>query len=136
MALPPSPCDDDDSVATKLTVIVTTSPVPSNPSTHMLQAVVESMALVPGLTSCRKLIVCDGCKVGAKRGWLLGAGMIDIATAVFSVTAPGGGQVRGAPRADHYWRRNPVPGICQGAEAVTNPASAQPPSLVACHTRA
>ncbi|CAE7897513.1 unnamed protein product [Symbiodinium sp. KB8] len=48
--------------ATNLSVIVTTSPVPSNPSTEMLDRVLASMQLVPGLGSAPKIIVCDGCK--------------------------------------------------------------------------
>ncbi|CAE7314188.1 unnamed protein product [Symbiodinium sp. CCMP2456] len=50
------------SKAANLSVIVTTSPVPSNPSTEMLDRVLASMQLVPGLGSAPKIIVCDGCK--------------------------------------------------------------------------
>lgn len=43
-----------------VTVIVTTSPVPSNPSTEMLQGVLRSLALVPGLQRAPRILVCDG----------------------------------------------------------------------------
>ena len=44
----------------RLTVVITTSPTRSNPSTKMLELVVNSLDLVPHLQSCRKVIVCDG----------------------------------------------------------------------------
>jgi hypothetical protein len=50
------------SLAEMLTVIVTTSPAPSNPSTEMLEYVVGSLGLVPGLLACRILVICDGHK--------------------------------------------------------------------------
>lgn len=42
-----------------VTVVVTTSPVPSHPSTALLDHVVASFELA-GLSGCRLLIVCDG----------------------------------------------------------------------------
>jgi hypothetical protein len=48
----------------RLTVIITTSPVQSNPSTDMFEALMESFDLVPGLTTCNKIIVCDGVRQG------------------------------------------------------------------------
>ena len=48
------------------TVIITTSPVASNPSTQMLEAVVDSFALVPGLTDCPIILVFDGCKISSQ----------------------------------------------------------------------
>ena len=48
------------------TVIVTTSPVRSNPSTEMLASTLESLALVPYLRTAPKLLVCDGCIVKQK----------------------------------------------------------------------
>ena len=54
----------DEDVTSSVTVIITTSPVPSNPSTTMLETVVGSLALVPGLAPCRKLLCCDGYVVG------------------------------------------------------------------------
>lgn len=43
-----------------LTVIVTTSPVRSNPSTDLLEEVFESLRLALGTESCRKIVVFDG----------------------------------------------------------------------------
>jgi hypothetical protein len=43
-----------------LTVIVTTSPVQSHPCTSMLESVLASLYLVPGLDVVQKLIICDG----------------------------------------------------------------------------
>jgi hypothetical protein len=48
----------------RLTVVVTTSPVPSNPSTAMIEELFQSFAMCPGLSACRKIIVCDGFNVG------------------------------------------------------------------------
>lgn len=44
-----------------LTVIVQTSPIPSHPSTALLQALFRSFDLLDGLRECRILIVADGC---------------------------------------------------------------------------
>lgn len=49
-----------------LTVVVTTSPVHSNPSTKMLEALFDSFGLVDGLAGCPKLVVFDGYNVGNK----------------------------------------------------------------------
>ena len=46
-----------------LTVIITTSPISTHPSTAMLEEVVGSFALVPGLRSCPTVVVFDGYKV-------------------------------------------------------------------------
>lgn len=48
-----------------LTIIVTTSPIRSNPSTEMLQHTFESFSNAGGdfAFKCRKVIVCDGCRV-------------------------------------------------------------------------
>ena len=46
-----------------MTVVVTTSPVGHNPSTEMIQGVLGTFALVPGLVACRTVIVCDGVKI-------------------------------------------------------------------------
>ena len=43
-----------------LTIVVSSSPVPSNPDTSTLRAGFESLRLVPGLPSCAKLIQFDG----------------------------------------------------------------------------
>ena len=50
-----------------LTVIVTTSPVRSNPSTEMLASTLESLALVPYLRTAPRLLVCDGCIVDQQK---------------------------------------------------------------------
>ena len=46
-----------------VTVVVTSSPVRSNPSTRMLLECLASLDLHGGLAPCRKLIMCDGFKV-------------------------------------------------------------------------
>lgn len=58
-----------------LTVIVQTSPIPSHPSTALLEALFRSFDRVDGLRECRILIVADGCEAisaqeqeGLKRG--------------------------------------------------------------------
>ena len=43
-----------------LTIIVTTSPVRSNPSTLMLEETFRGFSHVSGLQSCPKIVVCDG----------------------------------------------------------------------------
>lgn len=55
-----------------MTIIVTTSPVQSNPSTEMLERVINSFELVPGLSSCRKVIVCDGTRISTKNKYRSG----------------------------------------------------------------
>lgn len=51
---------NSDVVRDRMTVVVTTSPVQSNPNTDMIQALFNSFELVPGLASCNKIVVCDG----------------------------------------------------------------------------
>lgn len=46
-----------------MTVVVVTSPVKSNPSTRMMQELLNYFRLVPQLVRCKKLIMCDGVKV-------------------------------------------------------------------------
>ena len=48
-----------------ISVVVTTSPVPSNPSTDLLERVLKSFDLIPGLQRAPKIIVCDGYKIAA-----------------------------------------------------------------------
>lgn len=48
-----------------ITVIITTSPVPSNPSTDLLERVLQSLYLIP--LSAPKIIVCDGYKLAGGR---------------------------------------------------------------------
>ncbi|CAJ1352815.1 unnamed protein product [Effrenium voratum] len=43
-----------------ITVVITTSPVPSNPSTELLERVLLSLHRIPGLRAAPKLIACDG----------------------------------------------------------------------------
>lgn len=43
-------------------MILTTSPTVSNPSTALLERVVDTFKLVPSLLSCHLIIVCDGIK--------------------------------------------------------------------------
>ena len=49
----------------QLTVVITSSPVPSHPSDQLLEVVLRSFSLIPGLCSCRTLVVCDGCRAHA-----------------------------------------------------------------------
>jgi len=46
--------------AVDVAVILTTSPVPSNPCTEMLRGVLRSLDLVPGLACAPRILVCDG----------------------------------------------------------------------------
>ena len=47
-------------VVARLTIIVCSSPVPSNPQTRTLRAVFSSLSLVPALTHCPKVLHLDG----------------------------------------------------------------------------
>ena len=48
------------------TIITTTSPTPSNPSTEMICSTLESLAdFVPELLLCRHIIVCDGYRLAS-----------------------------------------------------------------------
>lgn len=47
-----------------ITIIVVTSPAPSNPSTELISQSIESCDLVNGLEGCPVIIVMDGFKVG------------------------------------------------------------------------
>jgi hypothetical protein len=55
--------DSPDCVDNLLTVVITSSPVRSNPSTRMLLESLASLDRNGGLSRCRKLIMCDGFKV-------------------------------------------------------------------------
>src|SRR5271170_8133954 len=48
------------SLVDKLTLITTTSPIPSSPLTEMLEMTQSSLFLVPELRQCKKIIVFDG----------------------------------------------------------------------------
>ncbi len=50
---------DDDSVAEMITVITTTSPIPSIPSTKFLYEAQKSLFRIPALAKCKKIIVFD-----------------------------------------------------------------------------
>lgn len=56
----------------RMTVVITTSPVPSNPSTMMIQAVINSFRRVDGLKDCPLIIVCDGFRFSEKSTWKAG----------------------------------------------------------------
>jgi len=58
-AAPPSAM----SIEQLLTVVITSSPVRSNPSTRMLLECLTSLDIHGDLSQCRKLIMCDGFKV-------------------------------------------------------------------------
>jgi len=67
------PCTSEASSSKNdLTVVITTSPVPSNPSTMMLEAVLQSFNRVKGLGDCALVIVCDGYNFAAKSTWKAG----------------------------------------------------------------
>jgi hypothetical protein len=59
-------CDAQSRIrdSTLVTVVITTSPVKSNPDTDMMEEVVRSFSIVPLLRLCRLIIVCDGFLVG------------------------------------------------------------------------
>ena len=46
----------------KLTIITTTSPIPSNPSTEILEKSMKSIYNIRALRNCLKIIVFDGVK--------------------------------------------------------------------------
>jgi hypothetical protein len=50
----------DTSLVDKLTIITTTSPIPSNPGTEMLEKTQQSLLQVAALQACKKIIVFDG----------------------------------------------------------------------------
>ena len=52
------------SLISAVTVVVCTSPIPSHPSSALLEATLESFALCTGgLQHCRTVVVCDGCTI-------------------------------------------------------------------------
>lgn len=54
---------DGETLAGLCTIITTTSPTPSNPSTELIFSTLESLAeYAPELLECRHIIVCDGYK--------------------------------------------------------------------------
>ncbi len=94
--------ESKDAMASLLTVVVTTSPARCNPSLEMLERVVASFAVVPGLAGCRVIVVADGCKRGAKHRPSRGIVSEDAAdrydaflAALESASAGGGSPLRG-----------------------------------------
>ena len=61
----PEPEPEPELIAVQklLTVIITTSPIQSHPSSKLLEDVLDSFVHIPDLGTCRKLLVCDGFKV-------------------------------------------------------------------------
>ena len=53
----------DPDLASRLTVVITTSPANDHPRTELLEQVLGSFHYVEGLASCRTIVVCDGYKV-------------------------------------------------------------------------
>jgi hypothetical protein len=47
-------------------IVMTTSPVTSNPNTDLISEIGKSLKLVDHLTKCPKLIICDGYKIREK----------------------------------------------------------------------
>jgi hypothetical protein len=58
---------DDETVASLVTVITSTSPIPSMPSTKFLYEAQKSLFQVPALAKCKKIIVFDGIRKGQKQ---------------------------------------------------------------------
>ena len=51
---------NSQSILDDLTIIFTTSPTKSNPSTDLVQATIGSFDYVPEIRGCKKIFVCDG----------------------------------------------------------------------------
>ena len=63
-AIPVNPTVEMPPLPEVLTIVVTTSPIKSNPSTELLERTFETFALGGrAFESCPKVIVCDGCRV-------------------------------------------------------------------------
>eukprot|EP00933_Yihiella_yeosuensis_P050207 TRINITY_DN47974_c0_g1_i1.p1 TRINITY_DN47974_c0_g1~~TRINITY_DN47974_c0_g1_i1.p1 ORF type:complete len:426 (-),score=71.33 TRINITY_DN47974_c0_g1_i1:37-1314(-) len=58
LCLKPPPSSGE--LASLLTVLVFTSPIPSHPSLEMVMTVIESFKFIPGLSECPLLVTCDG----------------------------------------------------------------------------
>jgi hypothetical protein len=62
--IPPRPTTDMPPMMDLLTIVVTTSPIQSNPSTEVLERTFDTFSLAgQGFLQCRKVIVCDGCRI-------------------------------------------------------------------------
>lgn len=58
-----SECDEFSCIARNVTIIITTSPVQSNPSLELIDWTMHSFRHAPGLAGCKKVLVCDHYKV-------------------------------------------------------------------------
>jgi len=61
--------EEEKVLCEKLTIITTTSPIPSHPSTEMLERTQKSLFIVPAFRGCKKIIVFDGIP-SFQKGWL------------------------------------------------------------------
>lgn len=68
-------CDEMICLKINVTIIVTTSPVPSNPSLELIDCTMHSLQHAPGLASCKKILVCDHYKIsqGGSKSFRSGA---------------------------------------------------------------
>ena len=69
---PHAETSDMADLAAMLTVIITSSPIRSNPGTRMIQECIASLDLYGGLASADKLIMCDGFKLRSRSQLKLG----------------------------------------------------------------
>ena len=53
----------DTELGRELTIVVTTSAVRSNPSTHLVETTLASLDVFGDLSGCRRLVMCDGFKL-------------------------------------------------------------------------
>lgn len=53
-------CSTAADIKSQLSIVVTTSPIPSMPSTALLEALYKSLAMTPELRGCRRILVADG----------------------------------------------------------------------------
>ena len=63
-----------------LTIIITTSPIKSHPSTDVLDQVIESFNLIDELNDCKKLIICDGYQIISNNKYKSGKITQEVAT--------------------------------------------------------
>lgn len=55
-----------------LTIIITTSPIESHPSTAVLDTVIKSFIFIDELNDCNKIIICDGYEILSKNEYKSG----------------------------------------------------------------
>jgi hypothetical protein len=55
--------EQDSSLLDQVTIVLTTSPVRTHPSTRLIEETFLSFALTPELSACKKIIVADGVKI-------------------------------------------------------------------------